>query len=421
MADSALNLPAGFEMLPPPSAAEMGLPNGWEAVVTKAGDEPELARPGEQPSPKRQGELRSYEPSWRDRIASFLTGDEKPSSQRERAVELLMGSRGLGRTGMSAVDLTPAGIPLAGDEAQRDAKKGDWIGATANAMAMIPAAKPGAMALKPATEAAREFVRKASLPAETQATLRARGVSSDSLPMMREGDNLVPNPGYGNNTPVRGEFYDAELRPNITKPNAEGISPKRAMPEPQPSKQRVWDEATDTYTFRDIPATPKGPVYAKTEEDLAPSIGRAQVWMINGKGEVRNSLEIPGKVSIDNAGKMTRNPEGWHPLYDAPGEGARKRDLTPAEAAASRAMWGNPTGSLWDQSWMPTTAPQGVKDAVAAMKTKGLTWGDVLTNLVNKMEADGTPKTVIQQQMPVIAAQVARNLGTHSAQPVGAK
>lgn len=77
-------------------------------------------------------ELRAYEPTWRDRLARVLMGDGRASPERRAIVEGLTGSSGLGTTGMGLVDVTPAGVPLAAQEA---AQGGDYRGA---AMAIVP-------------------------------------------------------------------------------------------------------------------------------------------------------------------------------------------------------------------------------------------------------------------------------------------
>lgn len=83
-------------------------------------------------------EMRPYVPTLRDRLAAWMMGNA-PSTGRTKAVEGLMGSRGTGTTGMGLVDLTPAAVPLAYDEAA------PGQGAVAMGMAMAPplkAAKP---------------------------------------------------------------------------------------------------------------------------------------------------------------------------------------------------------------------------------------------------------------------------------------
>lgn len=81
-------------------------------------------------------ELRPYEPTWRDRIAQMMMGDGRASPERRRFVEGLLGSSGLGNTGMGVVDVTPVGGLL---QAQEAVSEGDPRGA---ALAVLPI--PGA-------------------------------------------------------------------------------------------------------------------------------------------------------------------------------------------------------------------------------------------------------------------------------------
>jgi hypothetical protein len=83
-------------------------------------------------------ELRAYQPTLRDRLASFFVGDERASPEKARLVEGLLGSRGLGNTGMGLVDLTPAGAPLWTEEYKRAETPTDAAWAALN---FIPGAK----------------------------------------------------------------------------------------------------------------------------------------------------------------------------------------------------------------------------------------------------------------------------------------
>jgi hypothetical protein len=56
------------------------------------------------------------EPSWRQKIAQYLLGDKKPTADRAKFVTDLMGTTGLGESGLGLIDLTPAGPPLFGQE-----------------------------------------------------------------------------------------------------------------------------------------------------------------------------------------------------------------------------------------------------------------------------------------------------------------
>jgi hypothetical protein len=82
----------------------------------------------------RDTALRAYKPTWRDRIAQAMIGDDRPSEIRRRVVEGLMGSSGLGSPGLSVVDFVPGGQVFAMQDA---AAAGDMQGA---ALAIVPLA-----------------------------------------------------------------------------------------------------------------------------------------------------------------------------------------------------------------------------------------------------------------------------------------
>jgi hypothetical protein len=97
--------------------------------------------------------LRPYEPSWRDRLATFLMGDARPSPERRRFVEGLTGSSGLGSIGMGLADFVPGlGNVLAGNEAKRAYDEGDWIGAGLGAAGAMPMPLPAGRATKTAAD-----------------------------------------------------------------------------------------------------------------------------------------------------------------------------------------------------------------------------------------------------------------------------
>lgn len=87
-------------------------------------------------------ELRPYEPSWRDRLGQLLMGDGRASPERRRFISGLLGSTGLGQTGMSLVDLTPLAAPLSANEAYRDYQDGNYTGAGLNALGTVLGAAP---------------------------------------------------------------------------------------------------------------------------------------------------------------------------------------------------------------------------------------------------------------------------------------
>lgn len=85
-------------------------------------------------------ELRAYNPTLRDRIASFFVGDERPSPEKSRLIEGFFGSRGMGNSGMGLVDLTPAGVPLWTQEYKRAQTPTEALAAALN---FVPGAKGG--------------------------------------------------------------------------------------------------------------------------------------------------------------------------------------------------------------------------------------------------------------------------------------
>lgn len=83
--------------------------------------------------------LRPYEPTWRDRLGAYLYDQTSRSPEARNFVGGLVGSTGLGTTGMSVADATPLGMGL---QFQESAQHGDAKGM---AMAALPMpAKAGA-------------------------------------------------------------------------------------------------------------------------------------------------------------------------------------------------------------------------------------------------------------------------------------
>lgn len=98
--------------------------------------------------------VRPYEPSWRDRLAMMMMGDSRVSPERRRVVEGLLGSSGLGNTGMNVADFTPAGLLFAGNEYARAREEGDNLGAALAMASMVPGAGPVAREVVPAARGA---------------------------------------------------------------------------------------------------------------------------------------------------------------------------------------------------------------------------------------------------------------------------
>ena len=109
--------------------------------------------------------MRSYGPSWRDRIGAYLFDQTSGSPVSRRVVEGLVGSTGLGNTGLSVADVVPGGQLLAMQEAAKD---GDYKGAAMNAMFLGPSARiADKMALAAAEKMAAKGADRAAILNET--------------------------------------------------------------------------------------------------------------------------------------------------------------------------------------------------------------------------------------------------------------
>ena len=82
----------------------------------------------------QQPTLQSYNPTWRDRLAHALLGDS-PSLGAQNVISGLLGSTGLGSTGMSVADLTPVGGIFGAQDA---AQHGDYQGAAVAGLGALP-------------------------------------------------------------------------------------------------------------------------------------------------------------------------------------------------------------------------------------------------------------------------------------------
>lgn len=95
--------------------------------------------------------LSPYEPTWRDRLAAIMLGDD-PSFDKRRSIEGLIGSSGLGNTGFSLADMTGIGGLL---DAQQEAASGNYRNA---AMAIMPGAAPLKKAVGKGVKAASKAI-----------------------------------------------------------------------------------------------------------------------------------------------------------------------------------------------------------------------------------------------------------------------
>lgn len=223
--------------------------------------------------------LSPYNPTWRDRIASALAGDSRPGSARSNFAEGLMGSRGIGTTGMGLVDLTPAGIPMAGQEAKRDADAGNWMGATANAMALIPAAKP-----------AKWFHGS---PKPNLAEL----IASKEGGALGPGVYLTPSKNVASNyAGVQGHIYEAA--PDMNVFNGIGKSMYDNPSAISPSKE--WRDQIDTLSKALTPSeTAKlGDYYKKLNDGDGYSLLREMAYKFGSKESAHDVFRRAGFTGI---------------------------------------------------------------------------------------------------------------------------
>lgn len=126
-----------------------------------------------------QAEMRAHDPSWRDRIASALMPeDPKASPVQAKVVEALTGSRGLGQTGVGALDVfPPTGAALAFDESKRAAESGHLGEAAIKALGAIPA--PASKLLAQGVQAAARSTTPQALTAAQEVAEAATRQSID--------------------------------------------------------------------------------------------------------------------------------------------------------------------------------------------------------------------------------------------------
>jgi len=128
--------------------------------------------------------IEGYRPSWRESLAGWMMGDERPSVARYNFVTGLLGTSGTpGSERLNVADFTPAGMAFAGNEFARAKDTGDALGAVQAAAGMIPGAKPAAGAAK---SAASQVIRRSTeLPA-----IREMPVN-DAIAVARKEPHLI--------------------------------------------------------------------------------------------------------------------------------------------------------------------------------------------------------------------------------------
>jgi len=164
--------------------------------------------------------LSAYQPTWRDRLASMLMPDQAASPERNRLVEGLTGSRGIGNSSLGLVDFVP-GVGQA-FQAQEEARKGEG----ANMMMAIfagPAAKTANLkALTQAETLAKQGAPREQIYADTgwfkgvdgkwrfEIDDRGSAVFSGPLEMTGKSENGAPFRDRMMHTNYLNAYPDAE-------------------------------------------------------------------------------------------------------------------------------------------------------------------------------------------------------------------
>jgi hypothetical protein len=241
-------------------------------------------------------ELRSYSPTWRDRIAAALLGDTHAATQWGDFVQGLVGSTGLGATGPSAVDFTPVGMVLSGDEAVRAAQNGQYGEAALNAAGAIPggfvmgALAKGARAAKQGENIASRIIPVYNPPAKPP------------RPFELDYPNGAPSDAAGNLT------HDIDGRP-LT---AEYIAGRRLVDGSDQALQSAEIRSIgEKTTGRDITPAPQ-----RGAGGIGNNVGRVE---INRYTRLPERIVLSDKLTLPQAERVLSHEVG-HVIDQAAGE-----------------------------------------------------------------------------------------------------
>lgn len=173
-----------------------GQPQAWPAA--DPGPVRQLPEPRFAETLRHGPTMQAYKPTWQENIGQALIGDQRPSFGKERAVEGLVGSTGLGSS-MSLADFTPAGNVLAFQAATNP-----WMAALAAlpAAGLVKGAVKGLM--KPAIRHAGEEVSMAS---------RSANIYDPPVRTARPFEADYPNGAPGNAALGERLTHDIDGRP----------------------------------------------------------------------------------------------------------------------------------------------------------------------------------------------------------------
>lgn len=259
--------------------------------------------------------VRSYEPTWRDRLALAL-GLGLP----EQTVEGLTGSRGIGATGVGLVDLTPLGIPFTAQEARQAALAGDVGGAALGLAGLVPV--PGA---KAGAKAAKAVIGHNS--GKVAKALKTAKAAEDF------GPNELPLPARANYSeglktfePLPGSPEGA--LPAYLSPDARAVIEARGEQMALKPRQRVQpdpnalglDLSEENYrrTYSDVPQTSlEGEIPYPTEEQAAkmPLGARAAPLLDTSEGGLVDRIATKMADDVRASGHMGADTQHFYGLY----------------------------------------------------------------------------------------------------------
>ena len=165
----------------------------------------------EDDNPYKDQVVKEYKPTLRDRIANLLAGDE-PSFDKQRIVENIAGSRGIGATGIGALDFVPiVGNALGADESLRE---GDYKGAALAVMPVPPAARMVAPVAKAETKNILNIAEKYGV--EPKEETWKHGISKNKL--SRPIEEMSATTTDKNNVIPRKFITPADLKGGVIVP-----------------------------------------------------------------------------------------------------------------------------------------------------------------------------------------------------------
>jgi hypothetical protein len=265
--------------------------------------------PPEPPKQKQgppEATLRSYTPSWRDQLGALLMGDSRASPERARAVEGLVGSRGLGNTGMSISDVVPGSQVLGALEANQE---GDHQGA---ALAVLPI--PGAKMVAKAAKVAAPAILRDEAAAATE-KIRAHAAQER-------------RPTY---PPATQPVFKGDETGALTRELVPQTSIRDQLPRPEPGTKN-----------KDLPSSGRAGIIAKNVEPISEIIARDLGPMVQANARPGQFYHTGGVLQglTDIGGLSPTEALGHMGRWSGQGAATSPRTATPQNLRnASYLLW----------------------------------------------------------------------------------